>query len=263
MKKSVAILNEADDFGRILDWQLFCMEQENLLWGYRESVEWLPGDPLYPYPNRIWFDINGQGNYVRPLVEVLDDFYLGPGVRCEDCQVSWWGRDPCWMCGKKRARDGLLTVEHDGIVTQAHFYFDAWGFVAAANHAAESLRGFSMQMSLFAEGVNDHTWRALAETPDLVSISVPADSRNWCPFERPDVEIELPRPAVAEVAEVVDESNWRDVFATLRYVELPATFDGFGRGEPEMPQMADLGIDYDQFSYRPRWVELMREGRNR
>lgn len=128
--KSADVLNEADRFQRILDWQLFCMEQETQLWGYNPQVEWIPGTPVHEHPryrnvfdNPEWdqfedFDDEGVlGNCIRPIVQTHeyyeddedDDGFIGnryerirsyPYVKCEPCGVSWGPEeDTCWMCG--------------------------------------------------------------------------------------------------------------------------------------------------------------------
>lgn len=134
--KSADVLNEADRYERILDWQLFCMEQERQLFGYNEEIEWVPGDPVYPHPDTVaarrasgWLrcscvacvDPNEvlegyYGNWIRPMIqtyELVSDGDLEeweedryelvkryPFVRCNTCGVSWEDNQPCWICGQ-------------------------------------------------------------------------------------------------------------------------------------------------------------------
>lgn len=57
------------------------------------SLEWMPGDPLPRDDGRL------NGLWLRPMFEVIDD-HTDP-ARCEPCQVSWDGSDPCWVCGQE------------------------------------------------------------------------------------------------------------------------------------------------------------------
>lgn len=117
------VLNEADRFERILSWQLFCMEQEAMLYGYNPEVEWVPGDPLFVTPYNEWDDVEEDeyvvGNYVRPMIQIVGmaNYLNNDGTpvfydddtmdserpsRCQDCQVSWDHTEiSCWMCGKE------------------------------------------------------------------------------------------------------------------------------------------------------------------
>lgn len=120
--QSADVLNEADRFERILNWQLFCMEQEAMLFGDNPDANWTPGIPLYPYPEEH-YDPEAEryyyaGNYIRPMFEIIGlksanradgslhfatDHTLDTRfhIKCHDCQVSWdRTEDTCWMCGK-------------------------------------------------------------------------------------------------------------------------------------------------------------------
>lgn len=110
------VLNDADRYQRILDWQLFVMEQEARLYGYNPDTTWLPGEPLYPDPRTIYRGCSCdecdndemphgyEGNCVRPMFQILDDGieYELLTARCKDCEVSWRGKETvCWSCGKE------------------------------------------------------------------------------------------------------------------------------------------------------------------
>lgn len=92
--QSATVLNEADEFGRKLEWQLFSSEQDQQLFGYNESVEWKPGDPILEYPR----------NYPRQMFDIFDDGSHFSTMRCKDCLVNWRGSGPCWVCGKEDER---------------------------------------------------------------------------------------------------------------------------------------------------------------
>jgi hypothetical protein len=130
--QSANVLNEADRFQAILDWQLFSSEQDARLFNYNEEVDWKPGVPLYDHPHSV--DYNGcscydcresepiedgryYGNHVRPFLQTIEyydddlDGWRGNSCEqlrryqpmlCESCDV-WWLRDEnpseCWVCG--------------------------------------------------------------------------------------------------------------------------------------------------------------------
>lgn len=134
--QSASVLNEADRFQAILDWQLFVHEQERMLWGDNPKYfgPWRPGDPIEkaPWlkaldfdrrldmdediPEEDWWD-GPMGNHPRPMFQVYDfvsrDEMIGwgpqtriersmtyPIVRCEPCGVSWDATvAECWVCG--------------------------------------------------------------------------------------------------------------------------------------------------------------------
>lgn len=132
--KSAEVLNEADRAQRMLDWQLFCIDQERILYG---DKYWEPGDFLWRSPGEIrdaqemdWEFFNEYpyaededefgpgfwGNCMRPIFQTyeFEQDQLGEGpstryenvlryrdVRCEPCGVDWGreGGDECWVCG--------------------------------------------------------------------------------------------------------------------------------------------------------------------
>jgi hypothetical protein len=119
--QSANVLNEADRFQAILDWQLFCMEQDSMLWGDNSEYDgqWRPGVPIHEHPyvlsadlhQRILFDRNPTeidlwdgsfGNHVRPMLQEFDDGdQYGPTICCD---VSWSqveSPSQCWVCGKE------------------------------------------------------------------------------------------------------------------------------------------------------------------
>lgn len=134
--KSADVLNEADRLERIMDWQLFCIEQEKLLYGPtndRDAEAWRPGDNLHFAPGELsWmiefdemffgevrFDsdyLSSFGNCVRPVIQTFEwdedldgeDFHGDrvqrvisyPSVECKSCGVGWKRDDTCWMCGR-------------------------------------------------------------------------------------------------------------------------------------------------------------------
>jgi hypothetical protein len=60
------------------------------------DADWQPGDPLYDEPRG---NLHGEQT-IRPMLDLIRDYYAGYRGRCPDCEVSWVGPEPCWMCGK-------------------------------------------------------------------------------------------------------------------------------------------------------------------
>lgn len=93
-KNSVAVLDEADRAERILNWQLFCIEQEQLLWGGPKNVNgsnWRPGKPLsnWQYTHAVVggnfpedYDVWGgpRGNWHRRSFDLFHPVY--PDMDC-------------------------------------------------------------------------------------------------------------------------------------------------------------------------------------
>lgn len=86
---TTAVSNAAADTLDRLDHVLSTTEAQPVA-----DAEWMPGDPLWEYPTEY------DQQVPRPMFEVIDDRPPGGG-RCETCQVSWAGPDPCWMCGQE------------------------------------------------------------------------------------------------------------------------------------------------------------------
>ncbi|MDP9820399.1 hypothetical protein [Nocardioides massiliensis] len=62
---------------------------------------WVPGDPLFEDPRSLDDDRDAQ--IVRPMIQLLDDHSWRESImRCRDCEVSWAGIAPCWVCGEHR-----------------------------------------------------------------------------------------------------------------------------------------------------------------
>lgn len=130
LAQSAAVLNEADRFQRILDWQLFTIEQERML--YSDPTTWVPGVPIYHDPrwhnwqaqqDDLWeaenvlenvHDYFGQGpwgNHARPMIMEIEDIDAHDYLKytcnayCLDCEVGWWPgytkpMTECFNCGK-------------------------------------------------------------------------------------------------------------------------------------------------------------------
>ena len=321
-KISADVLNEADRFERILNWQLFCSQQEAMLWDYAGTSEskWNPGDNLWRHPmfrdfaseNALPWDEAQEfgsqmygGNHIRPMFELLEDGERYAYMACDDCDVSWARsvEKDCWNCGKEYPASmsygfGLKTgrlfigdteitmplegvpwrgltevadpigrieraeVPENGYRLQFHYYAQAdmefserlWGNLQASlDRFNEGMRGFRAAFSIFDEGIiYPRAVRVSEIRPDPVN-----------PFKVEERKIELPRAAVAEF---IPESEWRFRFRlpSRRRLEERVQlqpYDRYGRVVPTPPRMADLNIDYSQYSYRPSWVEMMREGR--
>lgn len=178
--QSAEVLNEADRFERTLNWHLFCMEQENMLFGYNPDEKWVPGVPLHPEPVEYYdFEVGDyemRGNWFRPMIEIiglstLDNedgtprFIQDPTMdhrgmpTCEDCQVSWdqTKTSSCWMCGKEypikplfaalseilRRRQGRV-VPYEGPRGQ----IEGWNI--AGHRASESMERMRDQLHYYA-----------------------------------------------------------------------------------------------------------------
>lgn len=103
---SAQVLDEADKSERKLDWILFKIAQEKIL--YRSGPgQWKPGDFLVAHPWLrpviVFYDENGrevdygEPQSIRPMAQVMQDYAY---AKCKDCQVSWGEGDDCWICGK-------------------------------------------------------------------------------------------------------------------------------------------------------------------
>lgn len=108
-QKSADVLNGADRFERILDWQLFQMDQERILYWTTDDSDWVPGDPLFEDPRDLIHDAFDEeaegyvGNCVRPMYQVLPDHPLPP--HCIDCNVRWGNEETrCWICGAEERK---------------------------------------------------------------------------------------------------------------------------------------------------------------
>jgi hypothetical protein len=141
--KSVDVLDSADAFEAKLRWILFKQENEEGLaqhmpvwfkraeWGLNDARDvmygfgvprygdedfdekvpervlmaapyrWQPGDPLYPRPLG---QMLGQ-QVTRFMIDLFGDGEEPIEPRCSDCEVTWVGRAPCWMCGKPKNLD--------------------------------------------------------------------------------------------------------------------------------------------------------------
>jgi hypothetical protein len=99
--QSADVLNSADNMTRQLDWMLFVQNQDKQLFGENPYTDWVPGVALYPKPKRSEL-FDGRGCYIRPMFEVLEygGKMLREAARCKDCDVSWKGSDPCFVCGE-------------------------------------------------------------------------------------------------------------------------------------------------------------------
>lgn len=87
---TTAVSNAAADTLARLDHVLATTEAQPVA-----DADWMPGDPLWEYPVRM------DQQVPRPMVQVIDDLRLAGPARCRDCEVSWAGDEPCWMCGQE------------------------------------------------------------------------------------------------------------------------------------------------------------------
>ena len=75
--QSANALNDADAFGKKLDWILFVAENESAFYGGAEG-EWSPGDALFNRPTAYTRMGVGSGNYIRPMFEEIEP-------NCQEC----------------------------------------------------------------------------------------------------------------------------------------------------------------------------------
>lgn len=108
--KSAEVLNEADRFEDILNYTLFVQEQDSRLWSGGEG-EWHPGDPLPPQEIDPAFELDMEQSFSREDFVMHNQAHVDRfkyfTIRCEDCEVSWTGSEPCWMCGKQEYLDDV------------------------------------------------------------------------------------------------------------------------------------------------------------
>jgi hypothetical protein len=110
-KQSVDILDDAERFEDVLNWQLFKIEQDQMLWGARMEYpeDWYPGFPMYKRPASILGAALNGGQWIRPMFQLFDgnasletqdyrEFDLNR--LCETCCVKWEGPAGCWVCGE-------------------------------------------------------------------------------------------------------------------------------------------------------------------
>lgn len=117
--------------------------------------DWLPGDPLYDRPRGGAF---GEQT-VRQMFDVFHDFAM-IYARCEPCQVSWAGPDPCWMCGAEQRRSGRIAE-----MVRVDFRVDVSAAVQQLERARAAMRSFDEVMrtttEAFAAATNERTQELL------------------------------------------------------------------------------------------------------
>jgi hypothetical protein len=88
---TIELLNETDQLGYRLAWQLFQFDNERVVYG--DGSGWQPGDPLFTHPSLLGEE---QGNFVRQIIEThadhnFEDFHFLNYVKvpiCLDCFVA-------------------------------------------------------------------------------------------------------------------------------------------------------------------------------
>jgi hypothetical protein len=263
LARSVEVLDAADDISRQMDWVLFCHEQAQILYGGKPG-QWQPGEPLHKRP--AFPSLTGQ-QYIRWMIE---EFPLDHGTvtpRCANCEVSWAGGDPCFVCGEFTFPLGpdresqLFSFERlvqAGTLSVAEFRatmnFDPLPIAEAAARAQERMNNFAELLR--AEMVS--SMRAYAQVDaDLLR----ALSGEW-------TEAESAYHEWTEVEECDDfETLWRgmnpdSLFVNSQYgeqepvVEVPDNLDTSGQLPIPVPERVDLDRALaDRVSYRPRYVE--------
>lgn len=210
--QSANVLNEADDFGRRLDYQLFLADQEAMLYG--DPFGWKPGDPLYPDPRDYFRCDCGlpycpgtpssehpqyYGHHARPMFELFDEpKRIRSPRRCDDCEVGWHGsEDKCWVCGKTvelTKRWGFLpnSFELDVYDFDVEFYtprsfmtlsaqraIQADALASAMDSVGRAARGATPSFSLFEDATRrfslfeDAMRRFSVDEPEIREIDCP------------------------------------------------------------------------------------------
>jgi hypothetical protein len=286
--KSADVLNEADRFQRIMEWQLFCSEQENQLWGYDPDQEWTPGTPIHQWPYRIDIydcgcdlcenadgdDEYGHhyfGNHVRPIFEVRND--EGMRMWCTTCEVrGGQSETACWMCGEdwdNRPNWDFQSkmysaMEFDGDTVLS---FDPSAFLESSRAAFARM---SDQLTAMAEAMQTSMYRNLMVVHPRRNgfthmFSVMDEYSAWdvettgltysikhnrMPNPNPFVREDKPIELVPPVAPNLTK-------LVQGYVRIPADVDLSGRVMPELPQMPKYEVRPLPTGYgpptTPRW----------
>ncbi len=165
-KQSVAVLDDADRFEDILNWQLFKAEQAQVLWGEADVHPWRPGDAMFRRPDGGLF---GGEQYIRPLLELIEYDGLKSDYvpRCDDCEIWWAGDEPCWMCGETRNWRAIPFPD------RSHTIYGYNPFIQAREAQQAELYSVSMDVS-FADDLWREMWarvnRSMRESADHVSL---------------------------------------------------------------------------------------------
>lgn len=283
--KSADVLNEADRFQRIVDWRLFCMDQENQLWGFSKEVDWIPGDPMYTHPDKLrfmnqfgmpdwWYDDDGRpGNFVRPMIQTIDyideahESVLWPygacrtelvrrydSMRCADCDVDWLNSqdgDTCWMCGT--THESLKMSKPIKLFSNAQLD-SASSSIALQDFIRTQMEHFSIG---FSEGVRQtrESMRGLSvqfvimdeivTTADIARLSWGGDLIEPC------VPVEYWRPTQTCYT-VYPASDQEIELVRPVFADIDVPYSG---ARVEMPEDFDLACGLDTSLYGPRMPE--------
>lgn len=241
LAKSADVLNEADRFQRIMETQMFIMEQETRLYGYNPDTNWTPGEPLYQDPRFIYrtgcdccdpAEVDGYvGHHVRPMIEEMEDGDHYQHMRCSDCDVSWKDGDECWACGKAwpKRSPGYSFSEMGELGRWTELMNDTirgitveFGRVSAV--LSEAFAGVATHFMVYDEGAAYSRWG------NVEPYNPPEPPPN--PFEVVEKEIELIPPVVPNLPDVL-MGDWR-----YFHVELPQNWADVRPTIP-LPQMRE------------------------
>ena len=101
---TIELLNATDRIQARLDWQLFCHENDRVVYG--DGSGWQPGEPLFAKPSRSIFRLVQGEQWIRHMLEEIDEFEdltepLMYGY-CHHCCVGWMHlADSCWVCYRR------------------------------------------------------------------------------------------------------------------------------------------------------------------
>lgn len=273
LAKSADVLNEADRFERILNWQLFCIDQERML--YSDPETWVPADGCYPNPLELCethycsgcrecapIELHSMygGNYVRPMVEEIEldrEYTFNP--RCERCDVSWSGPTDCWVCGKTPKNFSYYT----GLGNEAYTEGEETGLRGPLVQIIWSDEAQQMQ-AIWSESFNQ--FRA------SIRESFAVLERRMFSFAVALDEWVVANPDIRRINASTPRRGGHDVFARAHFelnldgefgvasdldrrvrgrVVLPADVDLSGRIEPEFPHIEVDPVDFENL--RSTW----------
>lgn len=196
-KQSVDVLDEADRFEDVLNWQLFAMEQTTRLFHghaidkHGDEVKWRPGDPIL---RRAFFVVPATiahpelaTNYGRRIFDLFedddgldtddtDDFGYVSGT-CLECGVMWhnWPGEEvfCWMCGQ------LEFVYEYSKSAMGHF---SQTMASALNSTSAAIETFAVSMQEATAAFREYASRDTLFTQQLLA--------EWDGSESYSVDIE-------------------------------------------------------------------------
>lgn len=183
------------------------------------DADWLPGDPIHDAPRGCLFD----EQTIRPMLDLFDDDELALWApRCEPCNVSWTGPDPCWVCGTERVdTDSLIGLIFDRPFNPFPVADMARTFEETGRAAARALQEFAAQLDRVNEQINqarppEPVWHANARCillPSIENVAAPTVAELTAGHDLDDVLLGFdgaspPLPPVVAVVRRRDPRPW-------------------------------------------------------